>query len=182
LWIDRKNARDGSKQSDLGLCPQTPGIFPLCRQDSWEAGASFARTRSIPAPGSALEVRPRRALSSAQVASGYQTGILSTSEITRRTMKNKENPQRRLDLTLPSHGSDECHDRNKRQENCKMATFTIDSENNIAAHAAVPTNLENAQAFATEKELAKLAAEWPAHELHAGTVRRVRGSPGVRNP
>jgi hypothetical protein len=46
-----------------------------------------------------------------------------------------------------------------------MATFTIDTENNIAAHAAVPTNLDNLQAFATEKELAKLAAEWPGARL-----------------
>ena len=46
-----------------------------------------------------------------------------------------------------------------------MATFTIDSENNIAAHAAVPTNLDDAQAFASEKELAKLAAEWPGSRL-----------------
>ena len=46
-----------------------------------------------------------------------------------------------------------------------MATFTIDSDNNIAAHAAVPANLENAQAFASEKELGKLAAEWPGSRL-----------------
>ena len=46
-----------------------------------------------------------------------------------------------------------------------MAIFTIDTENNIAAHAAVPTNLENAQAFASEKELAKIAAEWPGSRL-----------------
>jgi hypothetical protein len=46
-----------------------------------------------------------------------------------------------------------------------MATFTIDSENNIAAHAAIPTNLDNLQVFATEKELAKLAAEWPGSRL-----------------
>src|SRR5262249_22108350 len=46
-----------------------------------------------------------------------------------------------------------------------MATFTIDSENNIAAHPAVPANLDNMQAFATEKELAKLAAEWPGSRL-----------------
>jgi hypothetical protein len=42
-----------------------------------------------------------------------------------------------------------------------MAVFTIDTENNIAAHAAVPTITENLQPFATEKELAKLAAESP---------------------
>jgi hypothetical protein len=46
-----------------------------------------------------------------------------------------------------------------------MATFTIDTENNIAAHAAVPTNLDNLQAFGTEKELAKLSAEWPGSRL-----------------
>ena len=46
-----------------------------------------------------------------------------------------------------------------------MATFTIDTENNIAAHAAVPTGTENLQSFASEKELAKLAAEWPGSRL-----------------
>jgi hypothetical protein len=46
-----------------------------------------------------------------------------------------------------------------------MATFTIDSENNIAAHATVPTNTENLQPFTSEKELAKLAAEWPGSRL-----------------
>jgi len=46
-----------------------------------------------------------------------------------------------------------------------MATFTIDTDDDIAAYAAVPANLENAQAFATEKELAKLSAEWPGSRL-----------------
>jgi Protein of unknown function (DUF3489) len=48
-----------------------------------------------------------------------------------------------------------------------MATFTIDSENNIAAHPAVPGNLENLQTFATYKDLAKLAAEWSGSRLVA---------------
>ncbi|HEY7334110.1 MAG TPA: DUF3489 domain-containing protein [Bryobacteraceae bacterium] len=43
-----------------------------------------------------------------------------------------------------------------------MATFTIDSENNIVAYAGTPAHADNQQAFATEKELAKLAMEWPA--------------------
>src|SRR6266404_8898436 len=51
------------------------------------------------------------------------------------------------------------------RRNTKMATFTIDTDNNIAAHAAVPANLENLQAFATEKELVKLSAEWPGSRL-----------------
>ena len=46
-----------------------------------------------------------------------------------------------------------------------MATFTIDTENDIAGHAAVPTNLERAQSFESEKELAKLAAERPGLRL-----------------
>src|SRR5260370_28615859 len=51
------------------------------------------------------------------------------------------------------------------RRNSKVATFTIDTDNNIAAHAAVPANLENQQAFATEKELAKVAAEWTGSRL-----------------
>ena len=46
-----------------------------------------------------------------------------------------------------------------------MATFTIDSENNIAAHAGIPAGADNLQSFATEKELAKLTAEWPGTRL-----------------
>ena len=47
-----------------------------------------------------------------------------------------------------------------------MATFTIDSENNIAAHAQAPDRTpDNLQAFASDKELAKLGAEWPANRL-----------------
>ena len=43
--------------------------------------------------------------------------------------------------------------------------FTIDSENNITAagsDAAIP---ENAQQFSSQKELGKLAADWPAERL-----------------
>src|SRR5258706_7088100 len=71
---------------------------------------------------------------------------------------------RRFDLLFLRTGVMNVHDRNSGKENSKMA-FTIDSENNIAAHAAVPANIENAQAFATEKELAKLSAEWPGSRL-----------------
>jgi hypothetical protein len=45
-----------------------------------------------------------------------------------------------------------------------MATFTIDSDNNITAHAALPAGAES-QSFSTAKELAKLTAEWPAIRL-----------------
>jgi hypothetical protein len=46
-----------------------------------------------------------------------------------------------------------------------MSTFTIDSENNIVAHAETPASADNQQAFTTEKELTKLAADWPAGRL-----------------
>ena len=47
-----------------------------------------------------------------------------------------------------------------------MATFTIDSENNITGYAsgeAVPDNAS--ERFTTESELAQLAAQWPAARL-----------------
>src|SRR3954449_9471306 len=46
-----------------------------------------------------------------------------------------------------------------------MATFTIDSDNNIAATAGTPADTKGSQSFATENELTKLAAEWPASRL-----------------
>jgi hypothetical protein len=43
-----------------------------------------------------------------------------------------------------------------------MSTFRVPSENNIAVHAGVPTNLENAQAFASAEEL---TGEWSSSRL-----------------
>jgi hypothetical protein len=43
--------------------------------------------------------------------------------------------------------------------------FTIDQDNNIAAHPALPEGADATQAFASQKELAKLTAEWPAARL-----------------
>jgi hypothetical protein len=47
-----------------------------------------------------------------------------------------------------------------------MATFTIDSENNITGYAsgeAIPDN--DSERFTTESELAILAAQWSAARL-----------------
>src|SRR6202163_2070393 len=55
---------------------------------------------------------------------------------------------------------------NGGKEKETMATFTIDSENNITGYApgeAVPDN--DAEQFTTEGELAQLAAQWPAARL-----------------
>ncbi len=63
-----------SEQSDLelGALPPNPRDFTLSRQDSWAARTSLARSCGIPASESALGLRPRSALSSAQVRSVYQ--------------------------------------------------------------------------------------------------------------
>ena len=42
-----------------------------------------------------------------------------------------------------------------------MTTFTLDNDKNITAHDATPAALDNVVAFATEKELTKLSADWP---------------------
>lgn len=46
-----------------------------------------------------------------------------------------------------------------------MNTFSIDTDNNITAHAGLPASAENLPSFATAKDLAKLAADWPASRL-----------------
>jgi integrase/recombinase XerD len=53
----------------------------------------------------------------------------------------------------------------KRQRRNTMATFTIDSDNNITAHAELPAGADESQSFSNQKELAKLTAEWPASRL-----------------
>src|SRR6267142_945165 len=55
---------------------------------------------------------------------------------------------------------------NGGKEKETMATFTIDSENNITGYAfgeAIPDN--DSERFTTESELAQLAAQWPAARL-----------------
>ena len=42
-----------------------------------------------------------------------------------------------------------------------MTTFTLDTDNNITAHDAAPAAQDNVVAFATEKELTRLSADWP---------------------
>ena len=46
-----------------------------------------------------------------------------------------------------------------------VSTFTIDADNNIAAHPALPEGADASQSFASQKELAKLTADWPAARL-----------------
>jgi hypothetical protein len=43
--------------------------------------------------------------------------------------------------------------------------FTIDTENNITAHAGLPGGTDESQSFSTAKELATLTAEWPLSRL-----------------
>lgn len=43
--------------------------------------------------------------------------------------------------------------------------FTIDPDNNITALVEVPANADRSNTFSTEKEFAKLVAEWPVSRL-----------------
>ena len=55
----------------------------------------------------------------------------------------------------------------KRAEQEKLMTnFTIDSENNITAHASQSEITDKeAEQFTSEKDLAQLAADWPGNRL-----------------
>jgi hypothetical protein len=46
-----------------------------------------------------------------------------------------------------------------------MATFTIDSDNNITAHTGALASADQSQSFSSAKELAKLSAGWPISRL-----------------
>src|SRR5207248_10229324 len=65
--------------------------------------------------------------------------------------------------------SDECCDRGHHRKRSMpiMTTFTIDSDNNITAHATAEeaTAVSGAEQFTTTAELAGLAANWPANRL-----------------
>jgi hypothetical protein len=46
-----------------------------------------------------------------------------------------------------------------------MSTFTVDSDHNIVAHAGTPASADGQLRFSSEKDLAKLAADWPSSRL-----------------
>src|ERR1700683_472641 len=46
-----------------------------------------------------------------------------------------------------------------------MNTFTIDSDNNITAHAGLAADADKSSSFTSQKELAKLTAAWPIARL-----------------
>jgi hypothetical protein len=53
----------------------------------------------------------------------------------------------------------------KERQGRIMATFTIDSENNIVAHSGPQAGGDSSQSFSTVQELAKLTAERPVSRL-----------------
>ena len=58
-----------------------------------------------------------------------------------------------------------------------MTTFTLDTDNNITAHAAAPAAQDHLVVFASQKELAKATAEWPISRL-VETWNSFAGTPG----
>ena len=69
----------------MGALPPNPEIFALSRQDSWTGRRARARASGIPAPESALGLRLRRALPSAQVRSVYQGWLIKAWPFTQKT-------------------------------------------------------------------------------------------------
>jgi hypothetical protein len=72
----------------------------------------------------------------------------------------------------------------------RNSMFTIDSENNIAAHVGSPVSTESLETFATHKDLGKLVAEWPVSRLvetceqfrRRRPVRRLEAGQEVHQP
>ena len=69
--MNRKWASSGLKSWGLcpGFAPRPPGFIAFVPELIWAAGARVARSRSVPAPGSALRSHPGVALSSPQASS-----------------------------------------------------------------------------------------------------------------
>src|SRR5271168_5325891 len=69
-------------------------------------------------------------------------------------------------MFLPTRGLNVTTANNKRQRrNTHMSTFTIDPDNNITALVEVPAGADRSTTFSSEKELAKLIADWPISRL-----------------
>src|SRR5579863_6372292 len=73
VGVNRHSMKNRKKNiSGMGALPPNPRDLSLSRQDSWTGRRAAARHLGIPAPESALGLRLRRALPSAQVRSVYQ--------------------------------------------------------------------------------------------------------------
>src|ERR1700737_2613123 len=66
------------------------------------------------------------------------------------------------------------HDRNGGQEKQEMTTFSIEAENSITALGSQQADFEG-EIFASQQELADLAAKWPANRL----IEVWNGIPGL---
>ena len=62
-----------------------------------------------------------------------------------------------------------------------MTTFTLDTDNNVTAHDAAPAAQDNVVAFATEKELTRLSADWPITRVRR-SLERLRRRAALRRP
>lgn len=68
-------------------------------------------------------------------------------------------------LPFPAAGVMNVSTANDSRQRRNMATFTIDTDHNITAHAQLPAGADELQSFSTAKELAKLTSEWPVSRL-----------------
>jgi hypothetical protein len=54
---------------------------------------------------------------------------------------------------------------NRAMNGVAMNTFTIDTHNNITAHAGLPAAADESSSFTNQRDLAKLTADWPISRL-----------------
>src|SRR5262249_4811362 len=72
-----------------------------------------------------------------------------------------------IPLRVPSTWSDECRDHGTTVPKgaFHMTTFTIDTHNNITAHASAADIPEDTERFSSIAELTEWAAQWPTQRL-----------------
>jgi len=72
---------------------------------------------------------------------------------------------RRMDLLAPYFGVMNVMTANRAAKGtARLTTYLIDAENSITAHGSQQADFEG-EIFASQQELAQLAAKWPAHRL-----------------
>jgi hypothetical protein len=97
-----------SPHSYLGALPPNPRNFPLCRQNGLFLGAGCSRPQPIPAAESALGLRSRSALSSAQVLPEWTTSTSPCNNF----LSNGDNPLNSLSHSKGSLQSEQLpHDK-----------------------------------------------------------------------
>src|SRR5579863_9615515 len=143
VGVNRHSMKNRKKNiSGMGALPPNPRDLSLSRQDSWTGRRAAARHLGIPAPESALGLRLRRALPSAQVRSVYQGRVYKSLAV---YTKNLTRPTSRIQL----HPSSECcrgwapcvGAAEKTERHCKRTSRPLDKPSAASRNRSNSTTL-----------------------------------------